>query len=205
MPAPPSRSPAECLAAIVLGLSSLVDGHSTWGRLARRLAVLIIARLRSINQRFARIAARVAAGRYAPHRGSAQRRPTSRKPRAPDPLPRRFAWLRQLLPEAAGYDGQLQTLLADPEMVALLQAAPTPLHRPLRSLCRMLGVTPPPILAHRKGPAPATNPSPAQREREGPAAQRPEGEGEAADPPLIHERPPPLLEIPQAHGPPLSA
>jgi hypothetical protein len=53
----------------------------------------------------------------------------------------------KLVPEAAVYGSQLEFLFADAEMAALLTAAPAPLRRPLRSLCRMLGVLPPPILA----------------------------------------------------------
>ncbi len=56
-------------------------------------------------------------------------------------LPLRRAWLvRALGWEVAGYGSQLQALLAEPEMVALLTAAPG-VGRLLRPLCRMLGVT----------------------------------------------------------------
>ena len=57
-------------------------------------------------------------------------------------LPLRRAWLvRALGWEVAGYGSQLQALLAEPEMVALLTAAPG-VGRLLRPLCRMLGVEP---------------------------------------------------------------
>src|SRR5579859_4017940 len=119
-----------------------------WGRLERPLALLILDRIRGIAQRFARLATRIGAGKYMPRRpAAAPRRRTAPRPCRPNPLPQGFAWLIKLVPEAAVYGSQLQFLFADPEMAALLEAAPASLRRPLRSLCRMLGVTPPPILA----------------------------------------------------------
>src|SRR6202142_4587070 len=117
------------------------------GWLARPLSFLILDRIRSINPAFIRLAGRIAAGRYAP-RTSGPRRQVEKRPRRPNPLPTEFTWLRKLDPDAtitaAGY---LEQLFADPEMAALLAAGPAPLCRPLRSLCRMLGVVPPPVLA----------------------------------------------------------
>ena len=56
-------------------------------------------------------------------------------------LPARRAWLvRALGWEAAGYGCQLEALLAEPEMRALLAEVPAA-GRILRPLCRMLGVT----------------------------------------------------------------
>jgi hypothetical protein len=69
-----------------------------------------------------------------------------------------------LLPPTNAYASQLEYLLRDPEMAALVAAAPASLGRPLRSLCRMLGLTPPPILAPPPRPA---KPKPA------PAAPKP--------------------------------
>jgi len=55
-------------------------------------------------------------------------------------LPRRFGWLvRAASYHAAGYGSQLQTVLGQPEMVALLMAAPQA-ERILRPVCRMLAV-----------------------------------------------------------------
>jgi hypothetical protein len=54
--------------------------------------------------------------------------------------PRRFGWLVRLASyHAAGYGSQLQTVLGQPEMVALLMAAPQA-ERILRPVCRMLAV-----------------------------------------------------------------
>jgi hypothetical protein len=146
------RTPAECFAGIILWLSRTVDSHSMWGRLSRPLALLILDRIRVINQRFARIAARIAAGSYTPRRAPPHRRLAAPKPRRKNPLPQGVAWLLKLVPETASYGSQLQFLLADPAMAALLAAAPASLRRPVRSLCHMLGVAPPPILA----PVPAS-------------------------------------------------
>jgi hypothetical protein len=169
VPDAPPRSPAEHLATIIRWLSLAIDGHSTWGRLARPLALLILDRLRSINQRIARLAARVAGGTYRPRRPAATPRPpTTRRPRQPNKLPQGFAWLVKLVPEAAAYGSQLQFLFADPEMAALMEAAPAALRRPLRSLCRMLGVAPPPILAAPPSLRPSTRPPKPER----PSAQK---------------------------------
>jgi hypothetical protein len=156
------RTPAEWLAAIVLRLGLVVDGHSMWGTLARPLALLILTRIRLINQRFRRIADSVREGRYvfrviaaAPGRGAT-------KPRPPSELPHKFGWLLKLLPEAAGHRAQLEHLFRDAEMVALLEAAPASLGRPLRSLCWMLALPPPKILAPPARPPKPPKPRPAK-------------------------------------------
>jgi hypothetical protein len=158
MPTPP-LAPAERLATLLLWLSKAVDSRGLVGLLARPLVVLILDRLRAINQRFARLAARIAAGTFAPRRSS-PRTPAKPSPRAKSPLPSGYAWLIKLVPEAAAYGAQLQALLAEPEMAALLEAAPAPLRRPIRSLCRMLAVQPPPILANPPCTRPKKPPKP---------------------------------------------
>ncbi len=64
----PPRTPIECFATLIRWLGLALDGHSTWGRLERPLALLILDRLRTINQAFARLAARIGAGTYIPSR-----------------------------------------------------------------------------------------------------------------------------------------
>ena len=55
-------------------------------------------------------------------------------------LPARRGWLVQALGyEAAGYGSQLEALLAEPDMAAILAAMPA-VGRILRPLCKMLGV-----------------------------------------------------------------
>jgi hypothetical protein len=191
----PPRTPTERFAALILWLSLALDGHSTWGRLARPLGLLILDRIREINQRFARIAARIGAGTYVPRRAAAMpRRRTGGRPRRPNPLPQGFAWLVKLVQETAVYGSQLQALFRDPEMAALLAAAPAPLRRPLRSLCRMLGVAPPPILATpaRAAPAPAPPPAAPAVERPAPPPRRPGFLRRPASPPTPRVHDPPL-------------
>ena len=154
---PPARTPAECLATIILWLSRTVDSHSMWGKLARPLAVLILDRIRAIKQRFDRLAARIEAGRS--RRAAPSATPRARLPGGPAPQircpkasPGSSSWCR---------NGGLRLAIADTcsrqtEMAALMQAAPAEMRRVLRPLCHMLGVRPPPILA----PPPSARPKP---------------------------------------------
>jgi hypothetical protein len=171
----PPRTPVECFATIILWLGRAVDGPSMWGHFSRPLALLILDRIRTINQAFARLAARIGAGTYIPSRPADRpRQRAGPHPRKKNPLPQGFAWLVKLVPETAVYGSQLQFLFAAPEMAALLAAAPGPMGRPIRSLCNMLGVRPPPILAPPPAtrPGPSTPPAPAGKE-DGGAADRP--------------------------------
>jgi len=113
--------------------------------------VLIYRRLNRINRRFAHLAERIRSGRYKPRRRSAAVRPVAAgHPPPSDPLPNGFAWLVKLVPASAVFGCHLQHLLHDPEMQALIATAPIPMGKLLRPLCRMLAVTPPPILARRR-------------------------------------------------------
>ncbi len=171
----PPRTPAECFATIILWLGRAVDGPSMWGHFSRPRALLILNRIREINQAFARLAARIGAGTYiARCPADTPRQRAGPHQRRKNPLPQGFAWLVKLVPETAVYGSQLQFLFADPAMAALMRAAPALLGRPLRSLCHMLGVRPPPILAPPKktrppkppppaAPAPGPKPPPRQR------------------------------------------
>ncbi len=103
-----------------------------------------------------------------------------------------FGWVLPLIPpywNANGYGAALEGLLADPEMVALIEAAPVTLGRPLRSLCWMFRVKPPPILA----PPRRTSPRPAPPSPEHPkAAAKPR----SSRPPPLPSRPPTPPEAP---------
>jgi len=164
--APPT--PAERFASILWYLAQAVVTRSAFG-LSQPLIVLIITRIRDAKQAFARLAARIQAGTYAPRRRSSTppRPPAVRKPRPPpNPLARKFGWLLPLVPPAVVFGGQLDSLLRDPEMAALLAAAPVSLRRPLRSLCWMLRVEPPKILARPARPAQPRKPRPPRPRRE---------------------------------------
>jgi hypothetical protein len=190
VPAP--QAPAERFAAILFWLAQAVGARSGAG-LPFPLIGLIVGRLSRIKQAFARVAALVAAGSYCPRRRVAAPRP-GQKPPPPDRLPRQFGWLLPLLPDAVAYRSQLEQLLADPEMAALLAAAPASLRRPIRSLCWMLRISPPPVLA-----APAKPRTP--RETKPPATPEP------AETPPPRPQPPPWLRglrrsLPRIRGAP---
>jgi len=173
---------AETFASILRCLTHAVVTRSAFG-LSPPLIALIINRIREIKQRFADLAARIEAGTYAPRRRSSTppRPPAVRKPRPPpNPLFRKFGWLLPLVPEAVASRGHLENLLRDPEMAALLAAAPVSLARPIRSLCWMLRVEPPKILARPARPAKPRTPRPPRPKRE----------------PLPHYRPPTPPEAP---------
>jgi hypothetical protein len=160
MNTPHPRPAAERFAVLLQYVSEAVSKRTGWA-LTYSLIGLIVARLQRIKRRFLRLAARIAAGTYQPR---ASREPSPTRPAPPkDPLPRDFGWLRALItPETVMFAGMLDGLLHDPEMVALMQAAPAALGRPIRSLCRMLGVQPPPAVAlpPRRKPAPRVREQP---------------------------------------------
>ncbi len=158
MPTPPP-TPAESFATLITWLGRAVVAMMGGERLPLPLIAPITDRLRRIKQRFFHVAARISAGRYVPRRHIAPPRKRPGQPPPPrDKLPQTFGWLLKLVPEAVQYRGQLENLLRDPEMAALLAAAPGPMRRPLRSLCRMLGLPPPPMLAPPPRAEPRTRP-----------------------------------------------
>ena len=164
---PPPPTVAERFADILWYLAQAVVTRTAFG-LSQPLINLIITRIRDAKQAFARLAARIDAGTYAPRRRSGPPRPpTDRKPRPPpNPLARKFGWLLPLVPAAVASRGHLENLLRDPEMAALLAAAPVSLARPIRSLCWILRVEPPKILARPAGPAQPRKPRPPRPRRE---------------------------------------
>ena len=156
MSSPPP--PPERFRHLIDVITRAVVAHTGWDqRMSLTLIGLITERLRGIKRSFLRLAASIQAGRY-------RRRAFSPRPRdariPADPLPKKPGWLEGYLPETVHFRGFLDQFLRDPEMVALIQAAPDALGRPLRSLCRMIGLRPPPILARppRAAPAPPKPP-----------------------------------------------
>ena len=163
--ATPPLTAAERFADILWYLAQAVVTRSAFG-LSQPLINLIITRIRDAKQAFARLAARIDAGTYAPRRRSSTppRPPAGQKPRPPpNPLARKFGWLPPLVPGAVVFGGQLETLLRDPGMAAILAAAPVSLRRPIRSLCWMLRVRPPDILARPAKPRPPREKKPRPR------------------------------------------
>jgi len=163
--ATPPHTAAERFADILWYLAQAVVTRSAFG-LSQVLIALIVTRIRDAKQAFARLAARIDAGTYAPRRRSSTppRPPAVQKPRPPpNPLARKFGWLPPLVPGAVVFGGQLETLLRDPGMAAILAAAPVSLRRPIRSLCWMLRVRPPDILARPAKPRPPREKKPRPR------------------------------------------
>jgi hypothetical protein len=157
MPAQSPHTPAERFGGILYWLTQAVAARTGWS-LTLPLIGHIVGRLNRIKQCFADLAARIAAGKYSPRRRVAppRGRPGHRPPQ--NKLPQKFGWLLALVPETVVYRSHLESLLLDPEMAALLAAAPTAMRRPLRSLCRMLRLPPPPILALPPRPKPPRAP-----------------------------------------------
>jgi hypothetical protein len=153
-------APAASFAPLIEGLCQAVAAGGARGRLAGPLVILVWVRLRRLAGRFARLAARLQSGALpAPGHSRRGRPAATRSP--PDPakrLPQGFGWLVRLAPEAAAGASQLRHLLAEPEMAALIAAAPQ-MGRLLRPLCRMLGVDPPPGLGAPHGTAPPQPPA----------------------------------------------
>ena len=116
--------------------------------------MLVWTRLRRMATRFAILAARASAGTL-PRRRIRGPRPQNpaRLPPQRQRLPQGVFWLIRLLPEAAQFAGQVQHLLSDPEMAALLAAAPQA-GRILRPLCRMLALPPGPAALRPAVPRP---------------------------------------------------
>ncbi len=149
MPPTAPPAPAERFACLVEGLCRAIAARGAASGPALPLLLLVWSRLRRLAARFARLATRLRGGTL-PVPASRLRGPASRRAAVPSPhqprrLPEGFAWLVRLVPQAAASASQLQHLLADPELAAIIAAAP-PMGRLLRPLCRMLGVAPPPGL-----------------------------------------------------------
>ena len=173
MPTPdPPRTAAEKFSTVIRWLTGVVAARSGGDQLSYLLIGYITERLRRINQCFKRIVARLGAGTYAPRRFAPHRPPADKRPREPSKLPNTFGWLLPLVPQAIGYRAQLEHLLRDPEFCALLAAAPATLGRPLRSLCWMLRLSPPDILAPPKRPRPPKQPPPAAKTPKTPDAPK---------------------------------
>ena len=204
-----SATPEARFAAIIDLLCRGTASRIAGGRLSGLVITLIYTRLRRLATRFAALAAHFRAGTLKPpaRRGLRPSRPPEAsprpaatapqpRPRPPSPLPGDFAWLVRLVGiDAAAGASQLQYLLAEPEMAALIEAAPQ-MRGILRPLCHMLGFRPPAILAPLPRP-----------EQPGPVA--PDERLPPTVPPVRRHRslhptaPPAARRILRACGPPL--
>jgi hypothetical protein len=166
MPNPPQPA-AERFAAMLFHLCQAVAAQTGWG-LSLQMISLVITRIDRIRLRFAELAARIAEGRHVPRKSTISPRKRPGQPPPQNRLPNRFGWLLPLERHAVATRAQLESLLLQPDMAALLAADPAAMRRPLRSLCWMLAVTPPPILALPAKP----RPPPAEPEPEPPPPRR---------------------------------
>jgi hypothetical protein len=155
---------AHWLTLIVAGLQKAAAARAGRDHAVAPLVMLLWTRLARLTARFDALVARLTAGHLPAGRPAAPGRPRTRParkaPAAALRLPRSHTWLIRLLPgEAASYGCQLQALLADPAMAALLAAAPEA-GRILRPLCRLLAIAPEGSLAL---PSAAGKPAPKPR------------------------------------------
>lgn len=137
--ATPDRPIAETFALILAGLRDVAAAYAGRHRNAAPIVLLLWPYLHRVAARFARLVARWKAGKLAPPKPRAHIAAVYR-PRKPG-LPRGFAWVLRLVPDAAPVRTQIEAWLAHPDMAALLAAAPQA-GRILRPLCRMLGCSP---------------------------------------------------------------
>ncbi len=167
---------AHTFGLIIEGLCQMLAGP-TPDRPPAAPFLLVWNWLRRTARRFAALAARVQAGTLSPPRrrtknpdpnpGQDPDKPHPDKPRQRQPaLPQNYAFLIKLVPyKAACFGSQLQHLLSQPEMQALLEAEPKRFGRLLRPLCRMLAIPLPEVL--RLPPRPR-KPRPKKPEPAGP-------------------------------------
>ncbi len=152
-------------------LCAVIAARGAGGVLTVPLFFLLWRRVRHTALRAIKVAARIAAGTPPP---ITRPRATPRPSRPPTPrLPRGFGWVTQAVPGTAVYGGQLEYLLAQPEMARL--AADPRMRRLLTPLRQMLGV---PARAMRPPRRPAwAAPPPRQPRRDSgstPAGCRPQ-------------------------------
>jgi hypothetical protein len=175
--APPPISPVERLFAMLHRLLMDIGGRVSWSSLSPQVIALMHRRIQGNKFRIERIINRIRAGTYVfrqrTAKSGARASPGVRQPRPPSLLPAKFGWLLPLIPARpeeywhanAAREG-FETMLNHPEMVALIEAAPVSLGRPLRSYCWMFGLKPPAILAPPRPPHPRPpKPKPAAKPR----------------------------------------
>jgi hypothetical protein len=194
---------------MLVHLAMNLGGRVSWGGISQPVNILVGTRLMEIKRRIDRIVAQIRAGTYKPRRRTAKpgarASPSPRKPRPPSPLPPTFGWLMPLIPvrreeywHANGFSQGVEAMLNTPEMVALVEAAPVSLGRPLRSLCWALRLKPPPHLAPpRRTPPPRTPPRAAA-----PRPAKPRAAAEPTAPPPPPPPPPPSPPPPPPPAPP---
>jgi len=168
----PTPSPAQriatvfgwIIASVRRGLATNAAGLE--GPVQTALYNLIGQRLRTARDRLVRLAERVAAGwvyqpkPHAPRKQTAQ--PEARPKREANPLTTGSHWAIRAAPgpDSGSANNSLYLLLEEPQIAAVLAAAPGPAWRILRPICRMLGVDKPRALAQLDPPKRQPRPRP---------------------------------------------
>ncbi|MBV8521933.1 MAG: hypothetical protein JOY71_07390 [Acetobacteraceae bacterium] len=154
----PATSLSHRLGLTLAGLCEAIAARMAKEKDRTNVPLLFLAwtRLRHLAVRFEKLLADLRAGRLAAARarGTAENLPRlANLPGLPPPFraPRESGWLLRLAPESAAFAGQVEYLLADPEMKALL-AGSAQAGRILRPLYRMLGIRAEPALVVRREP-----------------------------------------------------
>ena len=183
---PPTPSDLSDRFAVIIESLYRATARTVRDPMVAPLILLICARLRRITARFAALAARYAAGTLRPARPPQARTadpdpPPPRDPPPRDKLPRGYAWLIRLVPGAASYGSQLQYLLSQPEMAAMIAAVPR-MATLLRPLCRALAAEPTPPLP--PSPQRTRPPRPPREKQPRPVSDKP-------DPRILRRKPPP--------------
>ena len=134
--------------SVIAALRWSLFGWVGHGRITYELMQKLHRRLGVISAGMERLMARFLAGkpmrratRVAPEVAVVEDEEVAPRARAESVWPADFSWLPTLMEHRASvYTAQLELLLAEPGMVALLTACPQAV-RLLRPMCRMLGVT----------------------------------------------------------------
>ncbi len=122
------------------GLCRAVAARIAGGAMSAVMIVLVWQRIRRIETRMKRLLARFLAGTLRVGVGAGTRGARGRSGGGARGLPCGFGWLLVLVPHvAANYAGQIRSVMAEPEMAALLAAVPQA-RRVMAPLCRMLGI-----------------------------------------------------------------
>ena len=174
---PPPPHPAAELAAridaILAALLLVIGAHQ---RILGRFALPVWTRISRLRRRFARLLARPLTHSAVPRQNAtppaANRPETVRNGGPPAPyIPRRHGWLVHVIGyQAAAAMSHFEHLFRDPAIQQLLATASPrwicAVGRPLRPLCRLLHVTPPPVFMPPGRQRPVVMPRPPARRRD---------------------------------------
>jgi hypothetical protein len=160
--APSTPNPIERIATVFGGIVAAVrrglgsNQARLEGPVQGAIYNLINRRLNQTRDRLIRLAERLQAGWIYVPKPFAPRKPTTRPPREPNPLTTGSHWLLRAAPglDMGCANAGLYQLFHEPEIAAVLAAAPVPAWRIVRSVCWALGVRKPAILGPSKPPKP---------------------------------------------------